>query len=90
MEYFVYILFSNSSKRYYCGQTDNHSARLLRRNEGKVTSTKHGIPWIMVGLVKVNSRSEAMLLEKKIKKRGIDRWVNDNKNIIMYLHGVSR
>ena len=80
MENAVYILQSTITKKYYCGQTDNIPFRFLRHNAGEVKSTKHGLPWLLLGFVLCDNRSEAMKLEKKIKARGIERWLNENKH----------
>ena len=71
----VYILYSNTSSRYYVGQTSDINQRLERHNQGRVKSTKHGIPWEVVLQLDVLTRSEAMILEKQIKKRGARRYI---------------
>jgi putative endonuclease len=52
---------------------------LKRHNRGIVPSTKRGTPWELVLQIKVSDRSEALLLEKKIKKRGAKRFIADNQ-----------
>ncbi len=79
MEYVVYILYSKKKLRYYVGQTHNIKGRLVRHNYGFVPSTKSGLPWVLITTFDVENRSEAMKLEKKIKKRGIKRFLNDNQ-----------
>lgn len=76
--YIVYILHSPYINRFYIGQTQNFENRLFRHNNGLVKSTKHGKPWELVHKFSVNSRSEALLLEKKIKGRGAIRYLKDN------------
>ena len=71
----VYILYSNTSSRYYVGQTSDINQRLERHNQGRVKSTKYGIPWEIVLQLDVSTRSEAMILEKQIKKRGARRYI---------------
>ena len=71
----VYILYSNVSSRYDVGQTSDINQRLERHNQGRVKSTKHGIPWEVVLQLDVLTRSEAMILEKQIKKRGARRYI---------------
>ena len=71
----VYILYSNVSSRYYVGQTSDINQRLERHNQGRVKSTKYGIPWEVVLQLDVSKRSEAMILEKQIKKRGARRYI---------------
>ena len=77
MTFTVYILYSCKTKKFYAGQTDSLDLRLTRHNQGLVKSTKPGIPWLIVWTMVVSSRSEALLLEKKIKKRGISRFIDD-------------
>lgn len=74
---YVYILYSSSLNRYYVGQTAEAESRLQRHNKGLVRSTKIGVPWTRVWLKEVRDRSEAMILEKKIKGRGAKRYLND-------------
>jgi putative endonuclease len=78
MGYIVYILYSKKRSRYYVGQTGDIKKRIKRHNKGYVPSTKSGLPWDLVLTFKVENRSEAMTLEKKIKKRGIKRFLDVN------------
>ncbi|HSP11383.1 MAG TPA: GIY-YIG nuclease family protein [Salegentibacter sp.] len=73
----VYILFSDKRSRYYVGQTANIDDRLERHNQGRVKSTKQGMPWKLVWQFLVKGRSEALKLEQKIKKRGAKRFLED-------------
>ena len=79
MGYVVYILYSKKRKRYYVGQTHYIEERFKRHNNGFVPSTKSGLPWELVLTFSVENRSEAMKLEKRIKKRGIRRFLEDNQ-----------
>ena len=54
--------------------------RLIRHNSGFVKSTKLGLPWNLVRFFEVSTMSEAMLLEKKIKGRGVKRYLEDFDN----------
>tara|TARA_R100001143_G_scaffold12460_1_gene13682 strand:- start:19370 stop:19498 length:129 start_codon:yes stop_codon:yes gene_type:complete len=38
-----------------------------------------GVPWRLVWSLQISSRSEAQKLEKKIKKRGTERFLDDLK-----------
>ena len=78
---FVYILFSEKSSRYYVGQTADIEKRLKKHNLGSVSSTKYGIPWIVVLLIEVSNRSEALVLEKKVKKRGAKRFIDNHRGV---------
>jgi putative endonuclease len=77
MSYSVYILFSDRCKKFYTGQTDNFANRLTEHNDGETKSIKMCIPWKVVWSVQVTTRSEAMMLEKKIKSRGAARFLMD-------------
>ena len=79
MDYTVYILYSQKRSRYYVDQTDNVENRLIRHNKGLVASTKTGVPWDLIYTQKVKNRSESLILEKKIKKRGAKRYIEDNQ-----------
>jgi len=75
---FTYILFSEIRSRYYVGQALNIEKRLDKHNQGRVKSTKFGIPWKLVLQIEVENRSKAILLERKIKKRGAKRYLDDH------------
>jgi putative endonuclease len=77
MNFVVYILFSESTKKYYTGQTQNLENRLIEHNGGETSSIKSGIPWMVVWSKACVTRSEAMKLEKKIKSRGAVRFLRD-------------
>ncbi|MDP6922723.1 MAG: GIY-YIG nuclease family protein [Lutibacter sp.] len=76
---FVYILFSDTRSRYYVGQTSDIVKRLEKHNHSGVPSTKGGVPWKLIKVIEVEDRSAALLLEKKIKKRGAGRYLKDNQ-----------
>lgn len=78
MEVYVYILYSSSLDKYYVGSSEDVSKRMLQHNSGKGNFTSKGIPWRLVTFLTCNSRSEAIQLEKKIKNRGIKRYLQDN------------
>ena len=66
--FIVYILFSSKVDQYYVGHTQNMEDRLFRHNSGRSLSTKKGKPWNLVYTETFETRSEAMLREKAIKK----------------------
>ena len=77
MSYFVYILYSERCKKFYTGQTDNFTNRLIEHNNGETRSIKMCVPWRLIWSKEVGSRSEAMVLEKKIKSRGAARFLKE-------------
>jgi putative endonuclease len=48
MEYFVYILESETDGRHYKGQTSDIDKRVKEHNSGKTKSTKGYMPWKLV------------------------------------------
>jgi len=81
MPFWVYILQSDASGRYYTGHTDNLERRLGEHNDpgylGSKTTKRFKGPWKVIWTQQVASRSEAMLLEKQIKNRGAFRYVHE-------------
>ncbi|MBN8860298.1 MAG: GIY-YIG nuclease family protein [Sphingobacteriales bacterium] len=75
--YFVYILYSSSLDKYYVGSTEDVTRRLVEHNMGKGNFSSKGIPWILIITFDFATRSEAVQLELKIKKRGIKRYLQD-------------
>lgn len=74
---FVYILYSSSLEKYYVGSTHDVDKRLQQHNSGKGKFTSKGIPWILITTFESSSRTDAVRLELKIKKRGIKRYLQD-------------
>ncbi len=66
--FIVYIIYSTNFDQYYVGHTQNIEDRLSRHNSGRSLSTKKGKPWNLVYTEIFETRSEAMLREKAIKK----------------------
>jgi putative endonuclease len=67
MTYYTYILYSDKFDRFYYGQTEDLQARIDKHNKGTVISTAQYLPWKLYAYIKLNSRSEALLMEKKLK-----------------------
>ena len=75
----VYILQSESSRRFYCGQTNDLRRRIKQHNdpnhqETRTTKRFEG-PWSLVWSQEFPNRSDAMKQERSIKKRGIARFL---------------
>ncbi|MEM6801136.1 MAG: GIY-YIG nuclease family protein [Bacteroidota bacterium] len=75
MTFYIYILYSARSDRYYVGHTHDLEARLQDHNHGdrpeqsKKFTFKHR-PWIIVASFAVaDNRSDALRVEKFIKKQ---------------------
>ncbi len=65
--FYTYILYSKQFNRFYIGQSQNIDERLAFHNAGHVKSTKPFLPWEMIGFIEKESRSEATILERKLK-----------------------
>ena len=80
--YWVYILESQLNASYYIGYTQNLDDRLSRHNSGYEKYTKKYIPWKMIYNTPMNSRGEAMKLEKKLKsfknRDYLEKWISEN------------
>jgi putative endonuclease len=75
----TYIIFSEKVNRYYVGSTQDLDDRLRRHNAGHSKSTKGKGPWTLITSFSFKTRSEAMALETKIKKRGAKRFLDERK-----------
>lgn len=79
MGHVVYMLFSEKLGGYFCGQSDNLEKRLVTQNNDVKKYTSKGVPWNLVKVYNCTSRSEAIILERKIKKRGIKRYLDEKR-----------
>ena len=80
MSYTVYIIQSLTTNRFYVGQTYDLTKRLTEHNGELADYTKKEQPWQLVWHQILTTRKEAMSMEKKIKKRGIKRFLLDTQN----------
>ena len=65
--YNVYILYSEKLSKYYIGQTNALNDRIHRHNSGFEKFTSKGMPWKLIWSTTKETRSEAMVLERKLK-----------------------
>jgi len=81
MDCWVYILQSDSTGRYYCGQTSDVARRLHQHNDPAHRTTRttkrFAGPWRLMWVQPCGSRSDATLLERAIKARGIGRYLRE-------------
>ena len=75
----VYILQSQSTGRLYCGQTRNLQQRLGQHNDPEyrpdATTRRFAGPWLLVWSEEHKTRSAAMKKERRIKGRGVKRFL---------------
>ncbi|MDD8018074.1 MAG: GIY-YIG nuclease family protein [Bacteroidota bacterium] len=67
MKFYIYILHSERTKKYYIGQTNNLIHRLHYHNTGRNLSTKAGRPWKIIYSENFAFRSEAVQRERFLK-----------------------
>ena len=77
--FYVYVLISLSTDKLYIGHTNNVERRLTEHNKGKSISTRNRGPWKLIGYITLDSRSEAMRIEKRLKS------FKRNDRVIAYL-----
>ena len=73
--YFVYILQSTVTNRYYIGSTHDPLLRLERHNDGWSKSTTSGRPWRIVYTEEYPDRSGAIRREYEIKRRKSRKYI---------------
>ncbi|MDD3648189.1 MAG: GIY-YIG nuclease family protein [Candidatus Dojkabacteria bacterium] len=67
MSYYVYILRSQETRRFYIGCTKNIGKRLRCHNRGENKSTRCGVPWEVVCYREFKDAGKAYVYEKKMK-----------------------
>jgi putative endonuclease len=67
MNFYVYILYSQSKDKYYTGFTHDITTRLFKHNAGATPSTRRGRPWKIVYYEFFATKHEAILRESDIK-----------------------
>lgn len=68
--YYVYLLFSNSTSKYYIGSTEDLKRRFAEHNELKNIATKSGAPWSLEYYEAYKTKEAALLREQKLKHHG--------------------
>ena len=77
MDYKVYIVRSLKNQRHYTGITNDLDRRLIEHNEGSTKSTRANVPYERIWQSESMTRSDALKLEIKIKKRGAARFLKE-------------
>ena len=85
--YYVYILQSEKSGKYYTGYCADIEVRLIRHNSGATPSTKSGIPWKLVYFENFSEKSEAIKRENEIKSKKSRKYI---ENLINSSGGLER
>ena len=85
MAYYVYIIQSELDQSYYKGFTESPLFRLERHNNGESNYTRKKIPWRFIYLQAFDSKTEAFIREKSLKKYShsqIQSLINTPLNIL--------
>jgi len=77
--YYTYILYSSAINKYYTGYTSDLNMRLIRHGKDKRKFTGQSDDWKMIKYFEFASKTDAIKLESRIKKRGIKRFLEDLK-----------
>lgn len=65
--WYVYLLKSKKTDKWYIGSTMNLQKRILNHNLGKNKSTKHGAPWKLIYCEISLNINDARAREKYLK-----------------------
>ena len=73
MKFVVYIL---KGKRYYVGYTGDLQRRREEHKRGQTKTTREMGAWELVKVIPCVTKTEAITLERKIKRGGhVERWL---------------
>lgn len=74
--FYVYIIYSSKTDRFYTGYTDEDvPLRVQRHNLGWTKSTKTGIPWNLVYTESYPLKADALIREREIKKKKSRKYI---------------
>ena len=82
---YVYIIQSEADGSYYKGYSEAPSDRLLQHNAGWSSYTRNKVPWQLVYVERLDSRREALIRERVLKKYShaqIAQLIASSKNVL--------
>ena len=85
MPFYVYIIQSEKDGSFYKGFSENFQQRLIQHNKGLSRYTSFKCPWKLVYVEELNSKREALIRERNLKKATNDRLqaiITSKKNIL--------
>jgi putative endonuclease len=68
--YYVYLLYSEETRKWYLGSTNDLRKRLHQHNAGLSRSTLSGMPWRLVYYEAFSNDHAARIREQKLKAHG--------------------
>jgi putative endonuclease len=90
MAFYVYIIQSFADQSFYKGFSLDPVSRLAAHNKGDTLSTKNKGPWKLVYVEQFDSKKEALVREKNLKKADRNRiqaLLSHTKNIVHQFPG---
>jgi putative endonuclease len=84
--FYVYIIQSQETGILYKGFTAQPEQRLSEHNEGRSHYTKNKGPWKMIYLEEFQTKREALIREKQIKRYNrnqLEILILDKRNILL-------
>lgn len=73
--YYIYILYSESKDKFYVGESDDPKKRLVSHNSGISKYTSIANDWKVVYTETFETRKEAIIREKAIKKKKSRKYI---------------
>ena len=77
MSYYVYIIYSEKLQKFYTGISEDLQKRLDAHLKGISDYTKKSSDWVLIWNIILPTKRDALRLERKIKKRGAKRYLDD-------------
>ena len=68
--YYVYLLQSIKTKKFYIGATNDLRKRFYQHNQGNSLATKAGVPWKLVYYEAFPTKALALQREHRLKHYG--------------------
>ena len=86
MNFSVYILYSQKDKKLYTGCTNNIDRRVREHNSGKIFSTKHRRPLVLIYKQEFEDKGKAFNRERflkslwgsRMKQKILKTWLSEN------------
>ena len=81
--WWMYIIQSQSSNRFYTGHSDDLVRRLAEHNQGQTASTRGRGPWELVSSEGFPTKAEACARERQVKswksRRSIEELIGSDR-----------
>ncbi|MGH9425184.1 MAG: GIY-YIG nuclease family protein [Terriglobia bacterium] len=75
MPFYLYILHSVSTGKFYVGHSEDVAKRLWEHNHDRSPSTRNRGPWEVIYTEEYATRSEASRRERAVKKMKSHAWI---------------